>query len=108
MAFKLAQSETYQQKIEVQLVGETGKVEKHDFKVTFKRCTNEQLDDLRKKTGKEVLQEVVSSWSGVTDDEGAAVPFSDENFEAMLQIPAASFALVKGFWDSIVVAREKN
>lgn len=108
MAFKIAQSETYQQKIEVQLVGESGKVEKHDFKVTFKRCTNDRLEELRGKTGKEVLQEVITGWSGVTDDDGAAVPFNEENFDALLQIPAASFALVKGFWESIVVAREKN
>lgn len=108
MAFKLAQSETYQQRIDVQIVGETGKVEKHDFKAIFKRCTNQELEDLRQKTGKEVLKEVVTGWTGVTDEDGAAVPFTEENFDALMQIPAASFALVKGFWDSIVVAREKN
>ena len=108
MPFKLAQSETYQQEVVVQIVNETGKVEKHKFKVTFLRCTNEKLEELRQKNGREVLLEVVKGWSGVTDDDGVAVPFDDDNFEQMLQIPAASFALVKGFWDSIVVAREKN
>ncbi|MEW9584331.1 hypothetical protein [Paraburkholderia sp. DGU8] len=108
MAFKIAQSDTYQQEINVQIVGETGKVEKHNFKVTFERCSNDRIEELRSKSGREMLLEVVKGWSGVIDDDGAAVPFNDDNLEGMMQIPAASFALIKGFWDSIVVAREKN
>jgi hypothetical protein len=108
MAFKIAKSETYQRQIDVVTVGESGKHEKENFKVTFRRCTNEQLEDLRKKTGREVLQEVIAGWTGITDDDGAAVAFDEENFEALIQIPAVSYALVKGFWDSIVVAQEKN
>ncbi|RDK01435.1 hypothetical protein [Paraburkholderia lacunae] len=108
MAFKISKSETYQRQIDVVTVSESGRHEKENFKVTFRRCTNEQLDELRKKTGREVLQDVVAGWSGITDDDGSALPFNEENFEALLQIPAVSFALVKGFWDSIVVAQEKN
>jgi hypothetical protein len=108
MAFKLAQSETYQREIEVQIVAESGKVDKHKLKITFKRCTNDELDELKHKPNRDVMKEVVVGWSGVIDDDGAAVPFDEENFERFMQIPAASIAVIKGFWESHHIAREKN
>jgi hypothetical protein len=108
MAFKLAQSETYQHEIKFQVLGETGKPEKHHFKATFQRHTNDELEELRRVPGFDVMRQVVKGWSGILDEDGASVPFSEDNLNRLLQIPGAAHALIKGYWDSTVLAPEKN
>ncbi|MGI4856759.1 MAG: hypothetical protein ACRYHA_07510 [Janthinobacterium lividum] len=100
MAFTIAQSEHYSQKISVGLPDEKGRIARSEFKVTFVRCNNDRLDELRTMIGRDVLKAVVIGWSDLVDDHDEPVPFSDANLDALMQIPQAADALIDGFWSS--------
>lgn len=108
MAFKLALTPTYQTKIIVELPAEKGGFEQSTFKAEFKRCDSEDIEELRKLPGKEVLERVLRGWSELVDEDNQPVPFNGDTLKAVLNIPQAATALAEGFWTSIFKAREKN
>lgn len=108
MTFKIAQSEHYAQKISVGLPDEKGRIARSEFKVTFVRCNNDRLDELRAMIGRDVLKAVVIGWTDLVDDDDQPVPFSDANLDALMQIPQAADALIDGFWSSQRNVQLKN
>jgi hypothetical protein len=47
-------------------------------------------------------------WSGIKDDKGADVPFSQDALEKLLKIHPAPAAISKAWIESISGAKEKN
>ena len=108
MAFKLALSETYKVKVVVETPNEYGKTSKDDFVAEFKRVGMDELEELRKLPQPEVFERVLVGWSGLLDGDNQAVPFSELNRKALLNIPQALAGLMESYWPSVFKAREKN
>jgi hypothetical protein len=50
----------------------------------------------------------MAGWSGITDDTGGPVPFSDAALTELLQIPTVAGQIVKAWFESMEVAKRKN
>ncbi len=63
-------------------------------------------------TGKphaEVLAEVIDSWAGVQQPDGAPVPYTPEHLAALLDAyPAAGDEIFDGYLSALLKGREKN
>lgn len=61
------------------------------------------------KSAKEALLEVIESWSGVVDEKGEEVPFSDEALDRLLHgyKPAAN-ELITAYVKALTESRAKN
>ncbi|MFC7515097.1 hypothetical protein ACFQUU_08785 [Herbaspirillum sp. GCM10030257] len=68
----------------------------------------DELDELRGKTHKEVMERVLAGWNDLIDENGDQVPFNVATKKALYVIPQAFEALVKGFWESIYGAKRGN
>lgn len=108
MAFKIAVTPTYRTKVIVEVPNQHGKFDRNDFMAEFKRVSMDDLDELRKLPQKEVLQQVLTGWSGLLDDENQEVSFNPANLSALLAIPPAFVATTDAFWGSVFKAKEKN
>ena len=56
----------------------------------------------------ELAAEVLVGWSGVNDDNGKEIPFSQKALEQALEVPLLSVAILKSYMDSIKGAKRKN
>ena len=55
-----------------------------------------------------MASEVLVGWSGVTDDEGKEVPFSQKSMAELLEVPMLAGAIVMAYFDSLNGAKRKN
>ncbi|HEC91270.1 MAG TPA: hypothetical protein ENI55_06350 [Alphaproteobacteria bacterium] len=51
---------------------------KHEIKVTFKMIDQDRIDGLLASADVDLLREVVVGWSGVQDEDGNEIAFSDD------------------------------
>lgn len=114
MAFKLALSPTYSVEVTVEYPLEGGKTAKATFNATFKRCNQEQLDELRdlvharKVTDRQLLERVLTGWGGIQEADGTEIPFNEHTFASVLNVHPMEPTLVRAWFRSIEGARAGN
>lgn len=123
MSFVLKQSATYTWPITLILPVDGGRREKHTFDGEFKRLPQSRINEIvrqarameRGRLGEdEVLEdqdaakEILAGWSGVVDDDGKEIPFSDSNLNQLLEIPTIAGQIVRAWFESLEVAKRKN
>ena len=119
MAFVLKQSNTYYWPVSFDLPIDGGRFERQSFDGEFKRLPQsvvgpmigeldqlESIGDMSKIT--EAARDVIVGWTGVTDDQGKDIPFSQTALDQILEIPMVNIAILKAFIDSIKGAKRKN
>jgi len=47
-------------------------------------------------------------WSGITDDVGEQVPFSQKALQQLLEVPLLGAAVLRAYFDSLKGAKRKN
>jgi hypothetical protein len=103
----------YSWPVVVHLPADGGKVEKSTFDATFKRVSATRINEIReaieagKITDVGLATEVLNGWSGVSDGDDA-LPYSEENKAALLDIPTVAAAIVRAFFESLSGAPRKN
>lgn len=114
MPFKLSKSGSYKWPVSCELPIDGGEYESQVFEVTFKRKTqswitdiSRQMDDDKVSTV-EVARELVTDWSGITDDAGKDVAFSAAAFDQLLDVPTVAISIVSAFFRSVMGVKEKN
>lgn len=108
MAFKLTQKPTFTVVVKVDTPNDKGGFDRSDFKAKFKRVTMDEMEELRPKSQREVMREVLAGWEDLVDEGNQAVDFNPEHVDVLLNIPPALTALAESFWGNVVKAREKN
>jgi len=119
MAFVLKQSDTYTWPVSFDVPVDGGRHERQTFDGEFKRLPQskvgplvaelqrlEDLGDLDRIT--EMASEVLVGWSGISDDAGKEIPFSQKALAQLLEVPLLSVAILKSYMDSIKGAKRKN
>jgi hypothetical protein len=66
----------------------------------------EDLGDLDQITN--IARDVLVGWSGINDDEGKEIPFSQKGLDELLEVPFLAIAVLKAYMDSIKGAKRKN
>ena len=112
MSFVLKQSDTYSWPVSFDIPVDGGRHERQTFDGEFKRLPQsrvapmvaelDRLDaagDLDRLT--EMAGEVLVGWSGITDDTGKDVPFSQKALEQLLEVPMLAVAILLSYFDSL-------
>jgi hypothetical protein len=115
MAFKLSLSESYRWPVAVEIPIDGGRFDKQTFDAEFKRLpqdrNNQILEDARSGviTDQDVCGEILVGWSGVLDDDGKEVPFSEGAKSQIMSVPQLAAAVVMAYFQSMQgAAKRKN
>lgn len=119
MAFVLKQSSSYSWPVSFDVPVDGGRHEKQTFDGEFKRLPQSKIGPMVAELGKledlgeldritEIASDVLIGWSGVNDDDGKEIPFSQKALEQLLEVPFLAVAVIKAYVDSIKGAKRKN
>ena len=119
MAFVLKQSDTYSWPVSFDVPVDGGRHERQTFDGEFKRLPQskigpmvaelQKVDDLGElERITEIAKDVLVGWSGINDDDGKEIPFSQKALEQLLEVPFLAVAVLKAYMDSIKGAKRKN
>lgn len=112
--FRIDSSSSYAWPVAVSHLTEDGKTKNADFTARFKRLPQSQVDDLRERAiagtipDRELAETVLVGWEGVQDETGNALPYSEENRAALLDVVPVRPSVIKAWFDSISGAPRKN
>lgn len=114
MAFILKQSSTYFWPVQIEIPADGGKHEKQTFDAEFKRVTQDRIEEIREAIMSEATNdraiacEVLIGWTGIKDDAGDDIPFSERNRDDLLNIPGIARTVTSTWMDSLSGAKRKN
>ena len=119
MAFVLKQSSSYSWPVSFDVPVDGGRHERQTFDGEFKRLPQSKIGPMVAELGKledlgeldritEIASDVLIGWSGINDDDGKEIPFSQKALEQLLEVPFLAVAVLKAYMDSIKGAKRKN
>lgn len=119
MSFVLKQSDTYTWPVSFDVPVDGGRHERQTFDGEFKRLPQSKIGPMVAELGRledlgeldritEIAADVLVGWSGVSDDNGKEIPFSQKALEQLLEVPFLAVAVLKAYMDSIKGAKRKN
>lgn len=110
--FKISQSATFRWPVKFQTVAQDGRQEAQSFDAEFKRLTQTRLKEIADKraeiTDDDFCREVLLGWSGIKDEDGNDLPFSESNRDRLLDVMGVPAQIIFAFYDAINGARRKN
>jgi hypothetical protein len=122
MAFVLKQSASYTWPVPLLIPVDGGRREKHSFDAEFKRLPQSRINEIIKLAralelgrgddealdDKSAAKEILIGWTGITDDAGKDVPFSESALDQLLEIPTIAGQIIKAWFNSMEVAKKGN
>jgi len=126
MAFVLKQSASYSWPVSVKLPADGGKFEKQTFDAEFKRLPQARINEIQAEvqarikaaennelleggiTDQSIAAEILVGWSGIVDDEGDEIAFTNANRDQLLDVPTVAAAVILSYFDSIAGNKAKN
>jgi hypothetical protein len=122
MAFVLKQSASYTWPVPLLIPVDGGRREKHSFDAEFKRLPQSRINEIIKLAralemgrgddesldDKTAAREVLIGWTGITDDAGKEVPFSESALAELLEIPTIAGQIIRAWFNSMEVAKKGN
>jgi hypothetical protein len=107
MALKIAKRPTFRHKVTARVPVDGGHRDEV-FTVHYQLASipSEQLT--AEYNADDFLRDIVLSMEDLVDEDGKALPWSDEVREAVLQLPWAKVAIVQGYYAAVNGARAKN
>jgi len=120
MAFVLKQSTSYTWPIKLIIPADGGRHEAHTFDGEFRRLPQSRINEIMKlardvERGRAeadevedqgLARELLIGWSGVVDDSGKEIPFSEATMTQLVEIPTVAGQVIKHFFDSIKSEKE--
>ena len=114
MAFVLKQSDTYSWPVTFDLPIDGGRHQRQSFDGEFRRLSQSRNRELGQQieagdtTDADLATEVLVGWSGITDDSGKDVPFSQAALQQLLDVPMLATAIITAYFSSLQGAKRKN
>ena len=114
MAFVLKQSDSYTWPVAFDLPIDGGRHQRQSFDGEFQRLSQSRIREIATQiesgeiTDAELAAEVLVGWSGVTDDSGKDVPFSQSALSQLLDVPMLASSIVAAYFGSLQGAKRKN
>ena len=126
MSFVLKQSGSYQWPVCVKLPIDGGKYEKQTFDAEFKRLPQARINQIRDDvqramraaerneeledpiSDQQIAREVLAGWSGILDEDGDEVPFSQASCDELLNVPMVAQAIIESYFQSLTGNKAKN
>lgn len=126
MAFVLKQSSSYVWPVTVKLPISGGKFEKQTFDAEFKRLPQARINKIQIEvqarikasqrneatdesiSDQSIAEELLIGWSGVLDEDGDEVPYTESMKQQLLDIPTMASAIIVAYFDSLTGVKTKN
>ena len=123
MAFVLQQKATYKWPIPIVIPVDGGRKEKFTFDGEFRRLPQSRINEIIKIAramqlgrasddeeldDKGAAKEILAGWSGVTDDDGKEIPFSDAALSQLVEIPTVGAQIIRAWYNSMELAKRGN
>jgi hypothetical protein len=114
MAFVLKQSDTYTWPVTFDVPVDGGRHQRQTFDGEFRRLSQSRIREIGQQiesgetTDADLATEVLQGWSGITDDNGKDVPFSQAALQQLLDVPMLATAIVTAYFSSLQGAKRKN
>jgi hypothetical protein len=123
MAFVLSKSATYTWPVRITLATDGGKQTVETLDAEFRRLPQSRINEIvrqaraaergRSQDGEliedqDAAKEIIVGWSGVTDDAGKEIPFSETALAQLLEIPTVAGQIVKAWFESLKDGKRKN
>lgn len=111
MAFVLKKGASYTWPVKFETPASGGRYDKHTFDAEFKRLSDSRLKEvLNSEAAKDTdfAREILTGWSGVKDESGNEMPFSQTAVDELLEVPGIASAIVKTYLESLTGAKTKN
>jgi hypothetical protein len=109
-----SQSPTYRWPVSVEFPVDGGKFDKEVFDAEFKRLPQDRLREIGEKIeagsilDTELLDQVLTGWSGIFDESGSEVPFSETSRQRILNVALVASAIVAAWLESLAKGKRKN
>jgi hypothetical protein len=109
-----SQTPTYRWPVTVEFPVDGGKFDKEVFDAEFKRLSQDRLREIGEKIeagsilDAELLDQVLTGWSGIFDESGEEVPFSETSRQRILNVPLVASAIVAAWLESLAKGKRKN
>ena len=109
-----SQSPSYRWPVVVEFPVDGGKFDKETFDAEFKRLPQDQLREIGDRieagtiTDLELLDKVLVGWSGIFDEAGDEVPFSETSADEILNVALVASAIVAAWLESLAKGKRKN
>ena len=123
MSFVLKQKATFTWPVTIVLPIDGGHKEKSTFDCEFKRLPQSRINEIIKVArlmevdaideeerleDQGAAKEILCGWSGVVDDKGNDIKFSEAKLNELLEIPTVASQIVKAWFLSLEVSKRKN
>jgi hypothetical protein len=122
MSFVLKQTASYTWPVPLLIPVDGGRREKHSFDAEFKRLPQSRINEIIKLAralemgrgddesldDKTAAREVLIGWTGITDDAGKELPFSESALAELLEIPTIAGQIIRAWFNSMEVAKKGN
>ena len=126
MAFVLKQSSSYTWPVSFDVPVDGGRHERQTFDGELKRLPQSRIVEIQEAVQKrlsaiqrgeeadgmitdhEIAVEILIGWTGITDDTGEQVPFSEKAKAELLDVPTVTAAVVTAYFGSLQGAKRKN
>jgi hypothetical protein len=126
MAFVLKQSATYKWPVAFRVPTDGGKYDKQSFDAEFKRLPQSRINEIQAEVQARVraaekgepiefdisdisiAEEVLAGWSGVVDDDGDEIAYSETGKTELLNVPMMAGAIIEAYFDSVAGKKTKN
>lgn len=94
--------------VDIKTPADNGGFKKNRIQIDFTALRQSEIDEHLVADDKALLLEVVTGWSGVQDEDGNELEFSEEALERLLDIPAARIAMVTTYLQGVGGYERKN
>lgn len=122
MSFVLKQTASYTWPVPLLIPVSGGRREKYSFDAEFRRLPQSRINEIIKLAralelgraddemldDKTAAREILLGWSGITDDNGKDVPFSEAALDQLLEIPTVAGQIIRAWFNSMDVAKRGN
>lgn len=124
MPFTLQQKPTYCWPVPLVIPTDDGQRIKSNFDAEFRRLSQTRINEivrLAKATERsrsydeedelldqDAARELLAGWSGIVDEKGEQIPFSESALTKLLEIPTVAAQIVRAWFDSIDIAKKKR
>lgn len=123
MTFVLKQSATYKWPVTIVIPIDGGQKERHTFDGEFKRLPQTRVNELVTQLqlqqrpdidpdqilpAQDAAREILVGWSGIQDDSGEEIPFSETALNQLLEMQMVAAQIILAWFNSLEVAKRKN
>lgn len=108
MPYKKVKSSSYRWPCKVRTADDGGVQYEETFDAVFRRTPRAEMQALADRGDDHLIRGVLLGWSGILDESGEEIPFSEAARDELMQDQSWCRAIIEGFYQGVNGARAGN